>query len=309
MRVAQDRWVLVTGAAGFIGSATVLTLLDRGYRVRALARRVSADAHPWGERLSLALADIRVPGALSAAMDAAQVVVHLAARKADEPDSYAVNVEGARNMVSACKAHGVERIINVSTQATTSARRGMYGETKALADQVFAASGLSVTTLIPSLVYGEDRGGVFAKLVEHIRRLPVIPVIGNGQAIFQPIHVSDVARTILACIENDATINRAYEVGGPDAVTFNDLIDRIARYIGVRKRRVHIPWRAGLLAARLCARLLTRPPITVSNVLGLSPSNAKRLDIRPLMDELGVFPMSLDNGLQRALGHAREGRA
>jgi NADH dehydrogenase len=304
VKIPGDRWVLVTGATGFIGSATVLALLEHGYRVRALARRVSVDALPWGERCRPALADIRTPEAVRAAMDGVQVVIHLAARKADEPDSEAVNVGGARNLVGACASRGVQRVINVSTQATMSIRRGLYGETKARADQVFATSGLSVTTLVPSLVYGADPDGVFARMVASIRRLPVIPVIGNGRTVFQPIHVSDMARTILACIENDAAINRVYEVAGPDAVTFDELIDLVARHVGLRKPKIHIPWRAGMLAALICARCLARPPITVSNVLGLAPSNVRRLDIRPLVDELGVVPISLDEGLAQVLGPA-----
>src|SRR5690606_36918925 len=97
-------------------------LKAKGYRARTLERRKSGgmDGDPPHE---VFVGDIRDPEALDRAMDGVRMVVHLAARKGDQVDSYDVNVGGARNLVAAARAHGVARIVNVSTESSNFARR------------------------------------------------------------------------------------------------------------------------------------------------------------------------------------------
>ena len=108
------------------------------------------------------------------------VVVHLAAAKSDEPDSEDVNVRGAERLMKVCQAAGCDRIINISTQSAEIARKGIYARTKSAAEKIFHNSDLQVTTLRPSVVYGEEESGVFGTVLKFVRRLPVVPVLGDG---------------------------------------------------------------------------------------------------------------------------------
>jgi nucleoside-diphosphate-sugar epimerase len=297
MNYVSDRLVLVTGANGFIGQVVVVALQQRGWPVRALMR------HPRPCPAEVVTGDMRDGDSLRAALTGVAVVVHLAAAKSDEPDSDDVNVEGARRLVEACQATGCRRLINISTQSAKIARQGTYARTKHAADDIFHASDLDVTTLMPSVVYGDEKSGVFGTVLGFIQKLPVVPVLGNGRWISAPVYVGDVAQAIVACIEHDATIGKRYDIGGPDLIRFDDLIDKLAATVGRRRPKLHIPFGLALLLARVATKLLPNPPITVSNVLGSNQDTD--IDITPARRDFGFEPVGLDDGLRRVLGGAQ----
>ncbi len=228
------------------------------------------------------------------------MVVHLAAAKSDEADSEDINVHGAERLVRVCHAEGCLRLVNVSTQSAGIARKGQYARTKSAAEKIFRDSALRVTTLRPSVVYGEEKGGVFGVVLNLVRRMPVVPVLGDGRWISAPVYVGDVSKSIIGCLENDRTIGKTYSIGGPTLITFDDLIDRIGAAIGVRPRKIHIPFGASLWATRIITTLWTKCPITVSNVLG-SNQNVD-IDIEPARRDFGFGPLPLDQGLALVLG-------
>ena len=275
-----------------------------GWRVKAMSRRADA-LFDFDERLELVQADMRDEGSLRQAVAEVAVVVHLAAAKSDEPDSEDVNVRGAERLIKVCQAVGCDRIINISTQSAEIAQKGTYARTKSAAEKIFHNSGLQVTTLRLSVVYGEEESGVFGTVLKFVRRLPVVPVLGDGRWLSAPVYVGDVSKAIIACIENDNTIGKIYFVGGPECIYFDTLIDRICSALGVRRRKLHIPFSISLWAARTLVALWPECPITVSNVLGSNQNT--EVDIERARKDFGFDPLSLDEGLAIVLGLSGSG--
>src|SRR3990167_10004625 len=118
--------VFITGAGGFIGRVLTKYLLSSGYTVFALVRR-HTDISFCHDKLTWYVGDIRDASFLTKALVGVEVVVHLAAAKSDEDDSYEINVEGTKNILFSCKASSVRGIINVSTISTKFAHKGVYG--------------------------------------------------------------------------------------------------------------------------------------------------------------------------------------
>ena len=294
-----NRTVLITGATGFIGRR-LAALLSREYAVRCLVRDVGRAKATLPAGVELAAGDMTDAASLRAALAGADAVVHLAALKSDEPDIVSVNVGGALNLVEACRAAGVGRVINIGSQASRLARRGAYGETKARADEVFAASGLEVTTLVPSLVYGPGDPGVFGKLARVTATAPFVPVIGDGSVRFQPVHVDDVCAVIAGSLAEPRTIGRTYAVGGPASGTFVELIDLIGAALGRKPLKLHIPYWAAMALARLMGLFLSSPPLSASNVAGAVQS-APEADYGAVFAELGLEARSLAEGLKDSL--------
>src|SRR5258706_4438658 len=259
--------ILVTGAGGFIGRDFVLRMIARGLYVRAMLRPGAESPFPPHERLQITHANLRDADTLVPAVRGCAAVVHLAAAKADEKESEDVNVGGARRLVRACELAGCRRLINISTQSTKIARKGIYARTKHAADEVFHGSALDVTSLLPSVVYGETKGGVFGTILQVLQKAPIVLVLGDGKWISAPVYVGDVCAAVTACLETPRTIGNAYDIGGPDPVGFDDLIDRIGAAIGRRPPKLHVPFTIALRIARVVSRL-PKAPITVSNVLG-----------------------------------------
>ena len=127
--------VLITGAGGFIGQAVTSRLLEEGYTVAVLVRssRSISFYHP---KLEWLLGDMRDKKSLVQNTKGVDVVVHLAAAKSDERESYEINVTGAQNLLEACETNGVKRIINISTISTKLPQKGVYAETKEKADEI-----------------------------------------------------------------------------------------------------------------------------------------------------------------------------
>lgn len=288
----MQRTVLVTGAGGFIGSAVVAALRDAGWHVRAMTRR---DA-PVGDGVEIVRTDLRDADGLRDAVTGVNAVVHLAALKSDERESEAVNVGGTGALIDVCHETGVRRIINISTQSAKLARRGPYGETKRKADELLMASGLDVTTLRCSLVYGDATSGVFGALVR-FTKLPVVPVLGNGRPHFRPIHRDDLAQGVIGLLTNDASIGKTYDAGGRDAVTLRELTERLIAVQGLRKPIIHLPAPLLLIAAHIL-KVLPSPPLTVSNVLG--GMEDLTMDIEPFLRDSGIAPRSFESGLREA---------
>jgi NADH dehydrogenase len=298
VHTGHPRVILVTGAGGFIGRRVVARLLDQGGRVRAMV-------HTWNPfepspSLEVIRGDVRDAAAIERAVSGVEAVVHLAAAKADEHDSEEINVGGATHLIDACRAGHCHRVINISTQSTKIARKGVYGRTKLAADELFHSSRLDVTTLLLSIVYDESRESVFGTLVTAVERLPVVPVFGDGKWLSAPLHVEDVSAAVVACLGSDQTIGRKYDLGGPHQLTFDELIDAVAQRVGRTPLVLHVPLRVSLLIARLLRLVLQRPPITISNVLGSNQNT--HIDITQAHVDFGFNPREFRVSLMEILG-------
>ena len=288
--------ILVTGASGFIGQALLPRLLADGHRVRALARRPPEGAAPAG--LEWARGDMEDAASLDAASQGVDAVVHLACATgvADERLVRRVNVDGTKALLEASRRHGVRRFVFVSTISATRDRMGPYGRTKKEGEALVADSGLEWVTLRPSLVYGSSSIGLFATLTAYLKKLPVVPVIGNGRIELDPIHVDDVVDVIGQCLTRNDVLGRSYDLLGPERVTFNDFLGRVSRRLGVRKPVVHIPGPVAMLMAGTLGMVSKRPPVSVDNVLGMiSPA---RVDRAPAARDFPRRWITLDEGLK-----------
>ncbi len=294
--VPTDSLVLVTGANGFVGRAVTTALQQAGYRVRTLVRHTSMP-----EGIEEVCGDINDADAVALAVQGTDVVIHLAARKSDECDSALVNTEGARLLVECCKKNGIRRIINVSTQSVRLRKLGIYGQTKLVAEKIFAQSGLPMITLRPSVVYDDHGGGIFSTIFSFLK-LPVVPMIGNGAIHFRPIHRDDLAAIIVQALSKGSG-DVMYDVGGPDSVSLMELTCELQGRLGIQKRILKIPLPIAMCIARMTA-WMPKPPVTVSNVLGATEDLTMNID--PMLRDFGMTPRSMTAGLDAILTRVAE---
>lgn len=294
IQTSKSRPLLVTGGSGFVGKYVVSWLLERGLFIRTLVRSLQRVPFSFHANLELVQGDLKDEASLARAIEGAVAVAHLAADKYDPRNAYDVNVQGAVRLAAACEQVSVQRFINVSTQSAKIANKGVYGSTKRQAEEVFRDAPLQLTTLRPSLVYGPDERSLFGFIARQVMNLPVVPVLGSGEWRMRPVHVDDVAAAILACLNDDATIGKTYDVGGPDEVSLNEIIALIGEVTGKKTRIVHIPFRLSLAMAHVVAAILPNPPIRPDNVLGSNQET--QIDIRPMLRDLVEHPIPLRDG-------------
>jgi NADH dehydrogenase len=258
---------------------------------------------PPAGNVEVVIGDLDKPETLRAAVDGCAAVAHLGAAtsagKIDPAFAYRVNVGGTTALIDACRDAGCRRIIVMSTQHVHLPKCGLYGRTKRIADTLFEGSGLDVTVLRPSLVYGPGTRGVFVKLAGLVKALPVIPIIGPGQWHLRPLYLDDMVSIIVETLARPELAGRTYDVGGPDRVTYVEFVSAICQAIGRPCRRVHLPVRISFVLAWILERLLPSPPLTVENVYG-SMLEAP-CDLRALMRDYHPGLTPLADGLRRAL--------
>jgi uncharacterized protein YbjT (DUF2867 family) len=250
--------ILVTGGTGFIGGHVVHALRARGVPVRAIVRdrRRAGRLEAWG--VELVVGDVADVSVLRAACVGVETVIHLVAIiKGSRADFERVMEHGTRNLVSAAEGAGVRRFVLASALGLDERSRDAvpYFTAKWEMERAVRSSSLGYVIFRPSFVFGKD-GGVLPTFVRLGRFAPLTPIVGDGTARLQPIWVEDVAQYFARAIDHPAAAGRVFEIGGPDAVTWDDFWDRLKRTMGVRRPSIHVP--IGVLRAQ--ATLTERLP-------------------------------------------------
>jgi NADH dehydrogenase len=294
--------VLVTGASGFVGHEVVGELLARGHEVRALVRPRSEKKFRHRHQVEIASGDCLHPEALARAALDCDAVIHLVGIIREFPGRgvtfEAVHVQATKNVVDAAKAGGVQRFLHMSALGARPEPADPYHVTNFRADEYVKASGLTYTIFRPSVIYGPGDQSINL-FIRQIQRLSFFPVIGDGLYQMQPIPVWQVAQAFALALELPETENRFYDVGGPEPLTFNEIIDTIAQVLGRRVKRIHQPVWCMRVAANLCGRFRWFP-LTVGQLRMLLEGNT--CDPAPFYQDFGLTPISFAAGLSSYLG-------
>jgi NADH dehydrogenase len=289
--------VLVTGGTGFVGPHVVHALRAQDMPVRALVRNASRGTRlaNWGAEL--AVGDVTDSASLRTACEGVDAVVHLVAIIKGRPEDFErVMVEGTRNVVAAAQAAGVRRFVLASALGLDERTKDAvpYFAAKWQMEQAVQEAGFEYVILRPSFVFGRD-GGVLPTFVRLARFSPVTPIVGPGTQRLQPIWIEDLAQYYSLALTEPAAANRTIELGGPDAVTWNEFWQRLKRVLGKRRPSVHVPFAVMRAQATVTERLpgapVTRDQLTMlalgDNVVA-DPSAVEtfQLPLVPLDDQL-----------------------
>ncbi len=265
--------LLLTGATGLIGSALLRRLLGEGEQVRCLVRDPRR-LGPQRVRVQIALGDLTDPPSFRNALRGVDTVVHLAATIRDQPDGSIEELNGIATwrMVQAAERAGVGRFVFFSALDASTHHRARFFRAKALAEQAVEEAGLESIVFAPSIVYAP--GDPWLTLLERLALLPLMPVSGRGQALYQPIWAEDVADCVIAALRAGATpagdsveTNGAprvrptsgrhtrYELAGPETLSHDELVRTVLRSIGRSRPLVHVPTPIVSRSLRLLERI------------------------------------------------------
>jgi uncharacterized protein YbjT (DUF2867 family) len=293
--------VLVTGATGFIGPHVVHVLRAEETPVRALVRNPTRAGrlNAWGAEL--ATGDVTDPASLRAACEGVDAVVHLVAIIKGSPlDFERVMSEGTRNVVAAAQEAGVRRFVLASALGLDGRSKDAvpYFAAKWEMERAVKESGLEHVIFRPSFVFGSD-GGVLPTFIRLARLAPVTPIIGPGTQRLQPIWVEDLAQYYARSINEPGAANRTFDLGGPEAVTWNEFWERLKRVLGVRRPSVHVPFGAMRLQATLTERL-PGAPVTRDQLTMLELGDNVVTDANAAVETFELPLVALSEQLRRA---------
>jgi uncharacterized protein YbjT (DUF2867 family) len=266
--------VVVTGANGFVGRHAIPRLLLGRHQVRAvISERPGAEKElpGAGADVDVRRADVRKPESLRGAFDGYEAIIHTVAIPTERKQRFAeVNVAGVAHVVAEARRAGVSRMVHMSALGADPASPYPYLRSKGEGQALVTGSGIGHVVLRPSLLFGE--GDDFFPRLAFSLLFPVVPVPGDGKSRFQPLHVDDLAQAIVAAVER-REISGIHEIGGPEPVTYDDLLAETMRGTGKRRPTLHVPVTLMKPPAMVMGIFMSDPPVTVDQLDLLAVDN------------------------------------
>lgn len=236
----------IAGGTGFIGKHLIDALSKGKYAARCLVRTEERAAVCRKAGFEAAIGDITDRESLKGKLDNCDIVAHLVGIIEEKGDMTfeRVHVEGTRNLIEEAKGADIKHIFYQSALGASINSWAKYYKTKAEAEDIVRTCGIPYTIFRPSLVIGKS-DGFTEKLKELVRLGPFVPIPGSGNGKFQPIYVKDWVKCFMKVFSDESRVtsheSRIFEFGGPEHLTYNEIVLQLMEAMGVNKPLIHVP--------------------------------------------------------------------
>jgi NADH dehydrogenase len=253
--VCKQKTAVVFGAAGFVGRYTVARLAKAGWQVRAAVRDIEGAKFLRPIGAEPVFAPLESAPATGLALAGAELAVNLVGILAQSRpgDFERVHALAAGKLAAQAASLGVSRFVQISAIGADSHSQSLYAQSKGRGEQAVQAAFPGAVILRPSIIFGPE-DSFFNRFAAMAQIMPILPIVG-GQTKFQPVYVGDVAHAIEAAA-TPGQEGKTFELGGPEILSFRDLVALTMRYSG-QNRPI---WDMPLALARLQAAILERLP-------------------------------------------------
>ena len=284
--------ILVTGATGYIGGRLIPRLLEKGYKVRCLARTPDHLAgRPWTSQVEVIKGNALCGSGLDKALRGADAAYYLIHSMADVPNFQALEEAAAGNFVNAAKERGVKKIVYLGGLGPGAGELSKHLTSRHRVGEILRASGLNVTEFRAAIIVGS--GSVSFEILRYLtERLPIIPCFKYlKDTRCQPIAIRDVLSYLVGALENPAADDKIINIGGPTVLTYQDMLKVYAETRGLKRVFFTCPFWSPGLSSRFIGLMTPVPAMfakplleSLSNDAVCFNSDALRLfpDIKPL---------------------------
>ena len=283
--------ILVVGATGYLGGIITRSLLQQSHAVRITLRPNSNHSDLIGLGAKAAHADLKDPDSLPAACKGIDVVITTAnsARRSGSDNVAAVDLNGNRNLINAAREAGVRQFIFISAYEADLSHPVPFLQAKAQTEDTLRASGLCYTILAPHVFMDVWIPMVVGNALQENR--PVL-LIGSGERKHSFIAAADVAAFAVAALNNATALNRKISLGGPEPLSWGDIISimeaRLGRSIPVKRLPV--------------GQAFTHLPDLVTGLLTGMEMRDVRIEMEQTAGEFGVMQTTLEQYIAHAYG-------
>jgi len=280
--------ILLTGGAGYTGRRVLPRLRALGEPLRLLLRPETVAEGLTRPGDEIVRGDLAHPGDVSRACAGVDVLLHLA------------HIRYGSTLVAGAGGSLRHAVLVSSTWRHSKIASPAVDEVVA-GEAAVANSDLPWTVLRPTMIYGGGDDRNISRLVAHIRRHGWVPVFGSGEELHQPVFVDDVVDACIHCVGLPQPTRQAFDLGGAAPLTNNELISSVARVLGRRVRKLHLPVGPTAWALSTIERLGLQLPISGEQVRRSGESRA--CDISAARAQLKFEPVTFEEGLDRVYGN------
>ena len=272
----SQKLITLIGGSGFLGRHAVRALAKRGFRLRVGVRRPDLAGHlqPLGGvgQIAAVQANVRYPASLQAACEGADLVINFTGvlQSRGQQSFEAVHGFGAEATAKAAKAAGASQFIQLSAIGADANSTSEYARSKADGEARIKAEFANANILRPSVVFGPE-DDFFNRFALMARFSPALPLIGGGHTKFQPVFVGDIAEAI-AKLAEQGTDGKIYELGGPDVMSFREVLEYVLEVTKRKRLLVPMPFPMASVMGKLTG-WMPEAPITDDQVELLKSDN------------------------------------
>ncbi|MDO8661041.1 MAG: NAD(P)-dependent oxidoreductase [Candidatus Woesearchaeota archaeon] len=295
--------IVIPGGAGFFGRNFVRVWKEEG---RDPAELVVIDKDDQGVSYvkefgtKIVLADLSEKGDWEKEFEKQEIVLCLNAQISGKTrDVFEKNnIDAVKNVISATKKAGINKILHFSSAAVLSVRKDDYAATKEEGQKLIEQSGLQYAILQPSIMYGLTDSKNIGWLISFARKCPVFPIPGSGKYPRQPIFVDDVCRLVIKMLDNMPE-NKVYSINGKTTIYFKDMIKSVLHAMGGFRFAMHIPVWAFKLCMVIGNKVMKNAPFTPDQLDSLTSGDV--FPDYPWWDEFDIKVTPFDEGIKRML--------
>jgi len=248
--------ILLTGATGFIGNRVLQALSKKNLPVRCLVRKPASSQNPNITYVTGDVLDYYSLVRATAGVDTVYYFIHMMGnqpageqKKFDELDRLAIN-----NMVRACRQNGIKRIIHLTGIRNPREKLSHHLESRKEVEEIIRNSGIDHTIFRASIIIGRG-GAAFDILDTVVHKFAIIPIFEWENTRVQPIYIDDVIRYLVECLDRKETLNKCYDIGCSQVLTYKELIQQYADELGLKRIFIRIPGSWHWLSATVLGKL------------------------------------------------------
>ena len=289
--------IFIAGASGFVGGHLTDHLIKNRRKLKVLVRSFHTGQQFSAKGIQVIPGDIARPETLKDILSPEDIVIHLVGIIEEKGTAtfQKVHVEGTRNLVNEAVSAGVRHFFYQSALGADKNSWSGYLKTKAEAEEIVTGSGLPYTIFRPSLIIG-PWDGFTKKILEMLALSPVLPVPGEGKARFQPLYIKDWLQCIDKVLEDPASYQSVYDLGGPQHLSYQEIVEMLAAASGRKRLVFNIPMGLMRFGASVLGAVMSSPPVTMDQLRLLEQDNITDADA--VQKNFGFNPMVFKDALK-----------
>ena len=277
--------ILLTGATGFLGEFVLKELYKRGLKFKCFVRKDSNIETILQYNIPYCVGELDDVDSICAALEGVDGLINIAS----------LGFGHGPNIVNACENMNVKRAVFISTTGIFTKLNPNSKTVRLEAEDIIKKSTLDYTIIRPTMIFGTPRDRNSWRLVKYIKNMPLIPVLGSGKYLQQPVYVRDLAWAVVSAYESNLTKRKAYNISGKNALTYNEVVDLTADALGKRIFRLHIPMNMSYAILTIYEKISKKPKLKAEQVLRLNEN--KDFSHKDAEEDFGYKPHTFEEAI------------